>query len=79
MYCIVIILMTTVFTSRDCSDESCPIMSGGPKYEYLWQVGHTYYIGLTWWVILHRVNMIHTKVVTVLKVLRVMSKSSVWS
>ena len=22
-----------------CSDESCPVMAGGPKYEYLWQDG----------------------------------------
>lgn len=22
--------------SENCTDESCPIMSGGPKYEYLW-------------------------------------------
>lgn len=22
-----------------CTEESCPIMSGGPKYEYLWQDG----------------------------------------
>ena len=22
-----------------CTEESCPVMSGGPKYEYLWQDG----------------------------------------
>ena len=22
-----------------CTEETCPIMSGGPKYEYLWQDG----------------------------------------
>ena len=26
------------FSHRACSEESCPKMSGGPKYEYLWQV-----------------------------------------
>eukprot|EP00095_Tigriopus_kingsejongensis_P006698 maker-scaffold25_size650667-snap-gene-3.22 protein:Tk06698 transcript:maker-scaffold25_size650667-snap-gene-3.22-mRNA-1 annotation:"low quality protein: mps one binder kinase activator-like 3-like" len=25
-----------------CSDETCPIMSGGPRYEYLWQDGLEY-------------------------------------
>ncbi len=25
-----------------CTDESCPVMSGGPKYEYLWQDGAEY-------------------------------------
>ena len=25
-----------------CTEESCPIMSGGPKYEYLWQDGVEY-------------------------------------
>ena len=25
---------------EQCSDTSCPTMSGGPKYEYLWQDGH---------------------------------------
>lgn len=25
-----------------CTDETCPIMSGGPKYEYLWQDGAKY-------------------------------------
>ena len=22
-----------------CTEETCPVMSGGPKYEYLWQDG----------------------------------------
>ncbi|XP_033095602.1 MOB kinase activator 3B-like [Anneissia japonica] len=25
-----------------CTDESCPIMSGGPKYEYMWCDGNKY-------------------------------------
>ncbi|XP_077969605.1 MOB kinase activator 3A-like isoform X1 [Styela clava] len=25
-----------------CTDEACPIMSGGPKYEYRWQDNHKY-------------------------------------
>ena len=25
-----------------CTEESCPVMSGGPKYEYLWQDGIEY-------------------------------------
>lgn len=24
-----------------CTEESCPIMSAGPKYEYHWADGHT--------------------------------------
>ena len=28
--------------SEVCTDGSCPIMSGGPKYEYLWQDGVEY-------------------------------------
>ena len=28
---------TQQYQSRSCSEESCPTMSGGPKYEYLWQ------------------------------------------
>lgn len=28
-----------------CTDESCPVMSGGPKYEYLWQDGVEYKVG----------------------------------
>ena len=27
----------TQYQSRPCSEENCPTMSGGPKYEYLWQ------------------------------------------
>ena len=27
---------------EQCSDTSCPTMSGGPKYEYLWQDGQRY-------------------------------------
>ncbi|XP_023346750.1 MOB kinase activator 3C [Eurytemora carolleeae] len=26
-----------VYKTKACSEESCPKMSGGPKYEYLWQ------------------------------------------
>ena len=25
-----------------CTEESCPIMSGGPKYEYLWKDGEKF-------------------------------------
>ena len=25
-----------------CTEETCPVMSGGPKYEYLWQDGVEY-------------------------------------
>jgi len=25
---------------RTCNDQNCPIMNGGPKYEYLWQDGN---------------------------------------
>ncbi|KAK1152409.1 MOB kinase activator 3A isoform X1 [Acipenser oxyrinchus oxyrinchus] len=28
--------------SESCTDESCPVMSGGPKYEYRWQDEHKY-------------------------------------
>ena len=28
---------TQQYQSRSCSEENCPTMSGGPKYEYLWQ------------------------------------------
>lgn len=28
--------------SDQCSEESCPTMSGGPKYEYLWADGNKY-------------------------------------
>jgi len=28
--------------SEYCTDESCPVMSGGPKYEYLWCDNETY-------------------------------------
>ena len=27
---------------EDCNAYSCPSMTGGPKYEYLWQDGHHY-------------------------------------
>ena len=27
---------------EQCTDTSCPTMSGGPKYEYLWQDGQKY-------------------------------------
>ena len=27
---------------EQCTDTSCPTMSGGPKYEYLWQDGIKY-------------------------------------
>ena len=27
---------------EQCTDTSCPTMSGGPKYEYLWQDGTKY-------------------------------------
>jgi len=26
----------------NCTDESCPVMSGGPKFEYRWADGHKY-------------------------------------
>uniref|UniRef100_A0A914CQS1 Uncharacterized protein n=1 Tax=Acrobeloides nanus TaxID=290746 RepID=A0A914CQS1_9BILA len=28
--------------SDACTTKSCPTMSGGPRYEYLWQDGHKY-------------------------------------
>lgn len=28
--------------SDSCTDQSCPVMSGGPKYEYRWQDEHKY-------------------------------------
>ncbi|XP_028913230.1 MOB kinase activator 3A isoform X2 [Ornithorhynchus anatinus] len=28
--------------SDNCTEESCPVMSGGPKYEYRWQDEHRY-------------------------------------
>ena len=28
--------------SDDCTEQSCPVMSGGPKYEYQWQDEHKY-------------------------------------
>ena len=28
--------------SEYCTDESCPVMSGGPNYEYLWADGDRY-------------------------------------
>ena len=34
------ILYGTVY--EVCTEESCPVMSGGPKYEYLWQDGQRY-------------------------------------
>ena len=26
----------------NCTEESCPVMSGGPKFEYRWADGHKY-------------------------------------
>merc|ERR1711936_743630 len=26
------------YKTKNCSELHCPVMSGGPKYEYLWQV-----------------------------------------
>ena len=28
--------------SDSCTDQTCPVMSGGPKYEYRWQDEHKY-------------------------------------
>jgi hypothetical protein len=28
--------------SEVCTEESCPLMTGSPKYEYLWADGITY-------------------------------------
>ena len=28
--------------SDSCTDQTCPVMSGGPKYEYRWQDDHKY-------------------------------------
>ncbi|KAJ1085014.1 hypothetical protein NDU88_005150 [Pleurodeles waltl] len=28
--------------SDNCTEQSCPVMSGGPKYEYRWQDDHKY-------------------------------------
>ena len=27
----------TILCPRACTDENCPVMGGGPQYEYLWQ------------------------------------------
>ena len=32
---------------EECTPDSCPKMSGGPKYEYLWQDGIKYKVSPT--------------------------------